>query len=382
MKAIVAAKPLAAALQQAAGLADTKSARSIAALEAARLATMGDTVTITTNALDHVLATTLPAVGVEVAGEVAVSAARLAALAASFPSESAITITGADGIATIVCGRARFRLPTVPIADLPLTPAVDQEIGRIELERGQLLDLIRKTEFAISTEQARYYLHGVLLHDSPNGLTAVATDGHRLARGVLPGVTGLPQDHRLIVPRPAIKVLLKLLDKGIDRLTMRCSSSLIEIAGANFTFVSKLIDATFPAYERLVPEPSGNAATVGRAELARAFARIVAVAPASKVLPTVGLSWEADEPALRLCVPGWPDLAEDLIAAETSGTSRIAFQIRHGLDLLDALKGERVHIDCGSTVRGNPIRISNPDEPNHLVIQMPVTWLERAAEAA
>jgi DNA polymerase III sliding clamp (beta) subunit (PCNA family) len=125
MKATIKAKPLTVQLKLAAGLVDSKLAKKIAALEAVHLIAKDGAVSITTNALDHVLTTTIPVVAVEVAGEVAVSAMRLAALAAGFPHDSEITISSDDKMALIGCGHSRFRLPTLPLGDLPPTPTID-----------------------------------------------------------------------------------------------------------------------------------------------------------------------------------------------------------------------------------------------------------------
>ena len=155
---------------------------------------------------------------------------------------------------------------------------IENEIGCIALERSELFALLSKPAFAISTEATRYYLNGILLHDTDAGLAAVATDGQRLARVILPGVTGLSQDRRLIVPKPAMKVLLKLLaDKEVELLTLRRSASLLEITSTKFTFISKLIDAEYPAYERLVSASTDNTAILDRAALVQAVARIAAV---------------------------------------------------------------------------------------------------------
>jgi DNA polymerase-3 subunit beta len=382
MKVALKAKPLAVQLSLAASLVDSKLVKKIAALEAVHLVAREGAVTITTNALDHVLTTTIPVVAVEAAAEVAVSAMRLAALAAGFPPDCEITISSDDKMASIACGRSRFKLPTLPLGDLPPTPTIDQETGRVELERSELLALLSKPAFAISAEQTRFYLNGICMHDTKDGLAAVATDGHRFARAIVPNAGRLSQDRHLIIPKPAIRILLKLLaDKATEAVTLRRSKTLIEATAAGFSFVTKLIDAQYPAYERILPEPSGNAAIVGRADLRRALERIQAVAPETKAAPMVGLLWAADAPALHVCVSGRRDLADDPITAETAGNGRIAFKINHGLELLDAIKGDRVRIDS-SAVPGSPIHITDPADANFLIVQMPCVWGAAASQAA
>jgi DNA polymerase-3 subunit beta len=379
VKIAIKAKPLAAALGLAASMADAKL--KIAALWHSRLAAEGDSLTSTANVLDFALKLSIPAT-VEASGETAIPSAKLAALAAGFPAGAEIKISTGDKAAAVSCGRSRFKLATLPLGDLPPIPEIGDELGRIELQRLELLAALSKVSFAISSEETRYYLNGILLHDVKDGLAFVATDGHRLAHTLLPGIGGLSQDRRLIIPGPAIKIISKLLaDKTIETVTLRRSATLIEVAAAPFTFVSKLVDAEYPSYERVVPAPSGNSVIISRAELALALERIEAVTPEAKTKPTAGLVWKAGDPALRIVAPGWPDLADDLIEAEVSGAGRIAFQIHHGLELLEALKGGHVRIDSDAGPR-SPILITDPDDSDFTVVQMPCQWSEHSEAAA
>ncbi len=380
MKATLQAKPLATALGLATGMLDAKL-KKIAALGHARLAVEGDHLAITANVLDFALKLSLPAV-IDASGEIAIRSEQLAALAAGFSGNAEIAISSVDTMASVVCGRSRFKVPTLPIGDLPSTPVIDQETRRVEVGREALLRLFSKPSFAISTEATRYYLNGIFLHDTDVGLAAVATDGRRFARVILPGVTGLSQDRRLIVPRPAIKVLVKLLaDKETELLTLRRSASLIEITSAKFTFTSKLIDAEYPSYERLVPASTDNIAILDRAALVQAVARVAAVVPDDKRPSLVGLTWKAPEPALQLCIPWAPEAVDDPVEAETAGSGRFAVQIHHIAQLLDELGSNRVRIDAGSGA-GSGILITDPDDANFTIIQMPCVWSAQASQAA
>jgi DNA polymerase-3 subunit beta len=220
------------------------------------------------------------------------------------------------------------------------------------------------------------------MRDTAEGLTAVATDGHRFARVVAPGISGLSRDRRLIIPKPAIKILLKLLGgKDTEPVTLRRSAALLEAEATGFSFVSKLIDAEYPAYEGLLPASSDNVVTVNGTALTQAVARIAAVIPHEKHLSLVGLTWTAAEPSLRLCIAGMPDLADDPIEAEVSGRGRLAVQVKHLAQLLDELGSERVRIDAGTCAHSG-ILIANPDDANFTIVQMPCFWEAEASEAA
>jgi DNA polymerase-3 subunit beta len=380
MKFTALANAFASALALAAFAADDKRVRTIAALEAARLAADGDTVKITSNIFDHALVLSVPAV-VEENGELAVPVARLAALAASFPPKREVSVQADGPTARLSCGRSHFRLPTIPVTDLPGVPAIVEVTGGVKLAREEALAVFSRPFFAASNEQTQFYLCGILLHDIDDDLIAVATDGHRLARVTLAGATGLSSDRTLIIPNSTIKVILRLLsDKNNECITLARSRTLLAVETSSFRFVSKLIDSTYPSYERLIPRPSGNAVTVDRVELAQALDRIAAVIdPAVKAMRLVGLQWALGEPALRLCIPGH-DLADDILNAEVAGTGKVALQILHLAEIAAELESERIHIDTNGN--GGPVLVTDPDDSAFLALQMPCAWPFLNATAA
>jgi DNA polymerase III subunit beta len=348
---------------------------------AVRLTAVDAGVEVAANVLDHAvtLATTA---SVETAGALALPGARLAALAGGCPRDARIAIAADGAGARIVCGRSRFLLPVIPQDQLPAPLVLDTEAGRVELAREEALKLFAQPLFAVATEAARYYLNGAFLHDIDGALAAVGTDGHRLCRVVIPGAAGLSPDGGLIVPRAAVKLVVKLLaDKSCERIVLRRSVTLFAAEAACFVFVSKLIDASFPDYVRLISPPTGNAVTVGRADLALALDRIATVIdPSVKAMRIVGLQWAPDEPALHLRIPGHDDLADDIIDAEATGGGRVAVQIHHLRELADEFLGARIRLDNGGP--GDPIRVTDPDEPEVLAVQMPCRWPIENSQAA
>src|SRR5262245_39533779 len=190
MRFSVTACGFANALALAALLGDDRRVKENQALESVHLAFDGASVKISANVLDHAVELTVPAV-VEERGELAVPGARLSALAAGFPPKAEITVQGDGPVARVSCGRSHFRLPTIPINDFPAVPSIIEMTGGITLAREKALALLARPMFAIETEKTRYYLGGICLHDSYDGLCAVATDGRRLARVTLAGVSGL-----------------------------------------------------------------------------------------------------------------------------------------------------------------------------------------------
>jgi DNA polymerase-3 subunit beta len=376
MKTTVSAGALASALALAAKLTDDAATKRIAALTAVRLEADGTTLTVSGNVLNFALTLTLPA-DVERSGALAVNAEALAKLTATFPSEANVVVEDDGARARVVCGKSRYKLATVAVMDLPPMPVLAEVTGQVDLARVEAEALFARVSFAVSTEKARQYLCGVLLHDSEAGLTAVATDSHQLAKYIITGAGDLSSDYRLIVPTPAVKIIGKLLaGKSIERITLRCSKTLLAVEATNLTFVSKLIDGTFPDYGRVIPAPAGSGATVNRADLKLALERIAAVADGQQ-RRTAGLRWNEDD-ALHLCHTD-SDAADDTIAAEVTGSGKVAAQTDLLLGVLDALSGERVSLDNFDGKAA--IRVTDPDDCQFLALVMPVLDLAAALAA-
>ena len=194
---------------------------------------------------------------------------------------------GEGGQMLIRSGRSRFTLQALPETDFPDLAAGDLP-HRFSLPAANLKSLIDKTQFAISTEETRYYLNGIYLHtlDDPSGtlLRAVATDGHRLARVEMPAPEGSGGMPGVIVPRKAVAEIQKLVEGGEDEVVVELSPAKVRLTfgGANgdglgtgrVVLTSKLIDGTFPDYQRVIPNGNDKRLTVERGDFARAVDRV------------------------------------------------------------------------------------------------------------
>ena len=156
----------------------------------------------------------------------------------------------------IRAGRSRFTLQTLPESDFPdLAPG--EMTHKFTLKAADLKRLIDKTQFAISTEETRYYLNGIYLHAAGTAkaqtLRAVATDGHRLAQMELElpkGAAGMPG---IIVPRKTVGEVQRLMEDGEAEVAIELSPGKIRFTVGQVILTSKLIDGTFPDYGRVIP---------------------------------------------------------------------------------------------------------------------------------
>jgi DNA polymerase-3 subunit beta len=169
---------------------------------------------------------------------------------------------GDRGRISIIAGRSRFALQALPPEDFP--DLSSGEFGNtFSLGAADLRFLIERTRFAISTEETRYYLNGIYFHEvSGKHLRAVATDGHRLAQSQMalpPGAAGMPG---IIVPRKTVLELVKLLEGEDGEVEVAISASKIRFTFGKLVLTSKLIDGTFPDYERVIQSSSPRRWTV------------------------------------------------------------------------------------------------------------------------
>ena len=363
MKIVADAGTLTRALALAAALHPGKHPQT--ALEAVNVLAGDGTITITRNVLEHQISLIVPAT-IEREGALALPCAPLASLVSGFSPTVDITIESDGASARVRGGRASYRLPAIPGKDLPLALAVDAGAASI-VSRADVLALLAVNFCA--AHDARTYLCGVYVADSDAGLVGASTNGHLLARRILPGVAGWGTG--IIVPTPAIKIIEKLLaDKSIERaIILRHSKTLLEIGTPSAVFTTRLIDGAFPDYARIIPASSGNAATIVREVLLQALARVHAVGG-----EIVRLDWADGEPALRLTANGD---TEDLIDAKTSGSGKVALAVDKLTTVIDEFAGKTITLDVTNAT--TPVLISDGDDPNFLAVLAPTAVPSRGA---
>ena len=254
---------------------------TIPILSNVKLEAANDRLRLTATDMDLELVEAVPA-GVNGDGAVTVPAHTLYDIARKLPegAEVAFDATGGGDVLDVRCGRSRFTLPCLPTSDFPVMTGAEAS-ARFELAAAALRGLIDRTRFAVSTEETRYYLNGIYLHaaetDGVPVLRAVATDGHRLASAEVPlppGAEGMPG---VIVPRKTVGELRRLIDDVGDDVTIDLSETKVRCAFGDATLTSKLIDGTFPDYQRVIPVGNDKSLDVQCKEFTEAVDRVSAI---------------------------------------------------------------------------------------------------------
>ena len=181
---------------------------------------------------------------------------KLADICRALPENAAIELYQDQHKITLHSGRSRFTLASLPAEQFP---NIDIQPGYLSftIPQNQLKTLFQRTYFAMAQQDVRYYLNGLLLEMNDHLLTAVATDGHRLALNSTPIHCPETKKTTVIVPRKGVIELLRLLDDTETEIGVTLSQGHIHINSTDFSFTSKLVEGQFPDYTRVIPR-NGN----------------------------------------------------------------------------------------------------------------------------
>lgn len=309
---------------------------------------------------------------VEVKGSLTAPAHTLYDIARKLPEGSQIKLesVGDGGRLSIVCGRSRYYLPILPSSDFPSLGHGD--FGKsFELDRPALAKLIDKTRFAISMEETRFYLNGIYLHGAvgPSGpcLRAVATDGHRLALSDYPMPEGANEIVGVIIPRKTIMELRRLLESDDEVVEISVSETKIRFSLGRATLTSKVIDGTFPDYDRVIPKENPHLMVVNNADFARAVDRVSTMAV--ERLRPIKLSLEKSAVNLTFSNPETGEAREEVEAVYDAEPIEIGFNAKYLMDIAAQVEktAEFYLRDSAS-----PTLVRDGDDANSLFVLMPL----------
>ena len=272
----------------------------------------------------------------------------------------------------LTSGRSRFGLACLSPDSFP-----DLKSGSFTHSFGiaaaTLRELIERTQFAISTEETRYYLNGIYFHTLDIGgvptLRAVATDGHRMARAETAAPEGSAGMPGIIVPKKTVGEVQKLLD-GVDAdVAVEISDTKIRITVGNVVLLSKLIEGTFPDYERVTPKNNDKQMNVDKAAFATAVDRVSTIA-SDRGGKAVKLSVREGQLELSVTNPDHGTASEELpVGFETDGFE-IGFNAKYLLDIIGQIRSETAVFLFNDA--GSPTLVRDEGEAKALYVLMPM----------
>ena len=211
-------------------------------------------------------------------GSLTIPAKKLYEIVRALPETEIRIRQGPQGAVELAAEQFDSRMQTLPREDFP-TVAEPGAGPMAVLPRAALREMVAKTQFAITGEDTRYFLNGALLILDGERMTLVATDGHRLAlaaasRGAEGGEAAGAEEQRAILPKKTLSELSRLLSDGDGEVRCQFGEThlFFEIDGRHL--ISRMIEAQFPAYERVIPQGNDKRIEFERDRLMRAVKRV------------------------------------------------------------------------------------------------------------
>lgn len=308
---------------------------------------------------------------VETEGGITVPGARLNDIVRKLPDDARVTIEASKESVAVRSGRSRFQMAGLPVSDFPqITPGTFTH--EFELPADTVAAMLAATQFAISTDATRYYLNGIYLHtleqDGKSVLAAVATDSHRLARyqvDLPQGAAGMPNS---ILPRKTVAEIARLVDKAKEPLSISLGGQKIRVTLGAFTLSSKLVEATYPDYQRVIPFANDKIVTVEAPHLAGAADRVATISGERGRCVKLALSDGRME--LTVTNPDSGSAREELDCEYESDAIEIGFNARYLSEVLGVLGGDTVQIRLSDP--GSPALIQTRADSPLLTVLMPM----------
>lgn len=322
--------------------------------------------------LDVAVSVEVPA-EVEAAGAITLPAKRMGEIARELaPAPVKITAIGEQRV-NLECGRTKFKLLGLPRDEYPAFPPVDYSAGW-RLKSAVLHDLISKSAFAVSTEESRPILNGVLWEVRAQQMRMVATNGHRLALMELSGELGSGATGDFIVPPRALEQVRRVfppdeeveIGRGENHLAFR--SPLASVS-------TRLIEGPYPNYDQVIPRDNDRIALVDRASLVSALRRMAVIA--SDQTHRVKLAFNT---ALLRFTVQTPDVGEgqDEIPVQYTGDPlEIGFNSNYLLEILRYMPTDEVKFTFKTAERAATIIPENwSNQGRYVCLIMPLRLVD------
>ncbi len=362
----IAADELKKALLRAQGIVERKAAMPI--LSNVLVTATKNQVTVVASDLDISVVSEHPA-EVSKTGSVTLSAKTLLDIVSLVPDAQVSLKKLPNNFVELSSGAAHYKIVGMAPEEFPKVHK-DDNAHFVKIDGKALLEMVKKTSFAMSTDETRYFLNGVFFEAKDAGkVRMVATDGHRLAlcereiKGDFKLKTGV------IVPRKGLLELKRLLEEAPDaecELAFADPYALFKKKGLSLGM--RLIDGQFPEYQRVIPKEGERQILVSRARLTEALKRI-SLLSADKAN---GVKLSLSENLLRINANN-PDLGEakdDLEVAYRGGSLTVGFNARYLLDVLGATETDEVTIELGD--EHSPGVLHSPGDRSYTAVVMPM----------
>ena len=313
------------------------------------------------------------AADVEAPGAITIPAKKLSEIARELPPSPVKMATAGEQRITLDCGRSHFKILGLPRDEFPSFPTVRfNESWRIR--SGDLQKLISHTSFAVSTEESRPILNGVLWELRPEHMRMVATNGHRLAKMEMAISSTTAPSGDLIVPPKALDQVRRLFPQD-EELEIARGDNHLGFRSPFTSVFTRLIEGPYPPYEQVIPKDNNRVAIADRAALMSALRRMSVIA--SDQTHRIRLSFNTGMVRFSVQTPDLGEATDELPVRYTGDQLDIGFNANYLLEILRYIPTEEVRLTLKAPERAATVEPEGWSDPaTYLCLVMPLRLLD------
>jgi DNA polymerase-3 subunit beta len=313
------------------------------------------------------------AADVEAPGAITIPAKKLSEIARELPPSPVKMAAAGEQRVTLDCGRSHFKILGLPRDEFPSFPAVRfSESWRVR--SGELHKLISHTSFAVSTEESRPILNGVLWELRPEMMRMVATNGHRLAKMEIPIKSAAAPSSDLIVPPKALEQVRRLFPEE-EELEVARGENHLGFRSPLTSVFTRLIEGPYPNYDQVIPRDNDRVAVADRASLMSALRRMSVIA--SDQTHRIRLSFNAAIVRFSVQTPDLGEATDELPIRFTGDPLDIGFNANYLLEILRYMPTDEVKLTFKAPERAATIEPEGWSDPAlYLCLVMPLRLLD------
>ncbi|MFH1783592.1 MAG: DNA polymerase III subunit beta [bacterium] len=307
-------------------------------------------------------------------GAVTVPAKKFGDIVRELPDKEIQIEVSKENKIIITCDKIVFRVVGLPKDEFPILPEFKHE-NIFSVKQGVLKDIIRKTIFAISTDETRYVLNGLYLQTTNNKIEVVSTDGRRLSYIVAGPLPKSGKKLNVIIPAKAINELNRILGREGD-VKISFSENQISFELDNILLVSRLIEGRFPNYEQVIPKGCPIKLQLKTQELLDAVKRISLLAP--EKAESIKITISNDKMMISAISQGVGEAEEEVGVSYKGDSFELAYNPRYIGDVLKNIDTEMVKLEFTDSASPAIIRpevkaaAKDKDKESYLCVIMPM----------
>jgi DNA polymerase-3 subunit beta len=310
---------------------------------------------------------------VETQGAITIPAKKLSEIARELPPAPVKIASSGEQRLTLDCGRSHFRLLGLPRDEFPSFPSIRfNESWRIR--SGDLQKLIAHTAFAVSTEESRPILNGVLWELRPEFMRMVATNGHRLAKMELPMKTQSNAAGDLIIPPKALEQIRRLFPAD-EELEIARGDNHLGFRSPFTAVYTRLIEGPYPNYDQVIPRDNDRVAVADKQALTSALKRMSVVA--SDQTHRIRLTFNTAILRFSVQTPDLGDAQDELPVRYTGDPLDIGFNASYLLEILRYIPTDEVRLTFKAPERAATVEPEGWSDPaKYLCLVMPLRLVD------